>query len=101
MNDVQNILQDDDSNYTIIKEKKLNEYRWTDRIMVVFTVSDEPGKLYAFEYLKGLTEDQDSEVETLDGIQVLFYGTNTDKNIPVYEVVKYEKTVYDYKKKED
>jgi hypothetical protein len=62
--------------------------RWSEPV-TVYIKENSTGKIYGFDYSRGLTEMQESTISTVEGYEDTFYGSNQDHHV---ELTHYEET---------
>ena len=106
--DAKELMDESSDKYSFVKDIAGESGRWSCYHQVVFydpreesnTVNKKEGTthdLYAFSYEEGLTEMQESTIDTEDNYELSLYDTGHDtEKVPVYPVKKVVKQVVDY-----
>lgn len=70
--------------------------RWNKYVQIIFNDVNKPEELFAFDYLEGLTEEQESTIDTVQHYEISIYDNYPSDTVEVYPVKKVIKQIVDY-----
>ena len=92
--DAMNLIDESSDEYEFVEEIKGASGRWNQDIQIIFYNGN---NYYAFDYSRGLTEMQESTIDTVEQYEVELYSkAHLNDKIEVYLVKKVATTSYEY-----
>ena len=92
--DAMNLIDESSDEYEFVEEIKGASGRWNQDIQIIFYNGN---NYYAFDYSRGLTEMQESTIDTVEQYEVELYSkAHLNDKIEVYPVKKVVTTSYEY-----
>lgn len=80
--------QCDTDDYTFVAEETDESNQWSEPV-TVYIEENSTGKIYGFDYDRGLTEMQETTIDTIESFEDTFYGSNYDHHVAL---TQYEET---------
>ncbi len=74
--------------FTFVAEEADQSDRWSESV-TVYIKENSTGKIYGFDYDRGLTEMQENTINTVERFEDTFYGSNQDHHV---KLNRYEET---------
>jgi hypothetical protein len=94
------INESDGEYYKFVASEDVDSSRWSVLVQVVFQVKED-GKLYAFNWERGLTEMQENTIDTEEETGAYFDRENMGYHVPVTEVQRKTREVVYYEEVND
>ena len=94
--DARELTYEASDKYIFVARVEGESGRWDKDIQIIFSGADKPENLFAFDYSKGLTEEQEDTVGTVKHYEVSLYDSYPDDTVEVYPVKKVIKQIVDY-----
>lgn len=94
--DAKELTYEASDKYNFVARVEGESGRWDKNILIIFSDVDKPEDLFAFDYSKGLTEEQESTINTVQHYEVGLYDSYPDDTVEVYPVKKVIKQIVDY-----
>ena len=92
--DAMELIDEYSEKYEFVEEIEGEYERWNQDIQIIFKSGD---SYHAFNYFRGLTEMQESTIDTVEHYEVPIYSESyLDDKIKVYPVKKVVTTSYEY-----
>lgn len=94
--DANDLINEVSDKYNFVARVEGESGRWNKDVQIIFSDVDKPEDLFAFDYSKGLTEEQEDTIGTVQHYEVSLYDSYPDDTVEVYPVKKVIKQIVDY-----
>ena len=96
LEDAKDLIDEASDKYNFVTCVEGESGRWDKNIQIIFNDVDKPEDLFAFDYSKGLTEEQESTITTVQHYEASLYDIHPHDTVEVYPVKKVIKQIVDY-----
>lgn len=94
--DAKDLTYETSDKYNFVDRVEGESGRWDKYVQIIFSDVNKPEELFAFDYSEGLTEEQESTIDTVQHYEVSLDDHYSNDTVKVYPVKKVIKQVVDY-----